>query len=100
MRHIAVVPHVDLESLARSRINHRSGYAILVEGLIDVGLDQLVWLRNEISRIEVLPIDNRIQPTCVDLGWRNGPILMALVAHAVTTVLRLPGFLFQRLHRT
>ena len=99
VRHVVGVPHVDLQPLARPRVDHRSGDAVRVDGLVDVSGNELVGLWDQVAGVEIFAIDHRSQRARVDLGLRNQPVLVAVEAHAVAPVLNRRHHLVLRLDR-
>lgn len=90
---------MDLQPLAWPRVDHRARHAVKMIRLVDVGGDQLVGLGDQVGVVEVLAVDHRGERTRVNLGLRDQPIFMTVVAHAVATVLHGRHHLVLRAHR-
>jgi hypothetical protein len=86
VRHHVRVEHVDLQPLPGLGVDHGARNAVRVHRLVDIRLHQLVRLGDEVVRVEVLPVHQRVQPPRVHLRQRNGGILVPGVAHAVPAV--------------
>jgi hypothetical protein len=95
VRHVVGVPHVDLQPLARTGVDHGAGDAMVERGLVDVGEDQLVRLRDQVAGIQVLAVDHGGERAGLDFGLGDQPVLVSLEAHAVASVLDVGRGLFR-----
>src|SRR5437867_13445864 len=80
------IEDVNLEALTWARIDKCTRNAPAEHWLVDVCRHELVWLGNQITRVEILPIDECVQPACLHLRGRYDGVLMPWIAHAIPAV--------------
>ena len=78
---------MDLEALSRVRIDQRTRNAPAEHWLIDVSWHELVWLGNQVAGVEILAIDECVQPARLHLRSRYDGVVMTWIAHAIPAVL-------------
>ena len=59
VRHRVGVEDVDDETVARPDVNHGAGHPMHEDRLIHIGEHQLIGLRHEVIRIEILAVHER-----------------------------------------
>ncbi len=87
MGRIVGVLDVNAQPLAWTRVDDGTRNAPRESRLIHISGDELIRLRDQILRIEVLAVDERSQPPGSHLVVRDLPVLVPHVAHAVASVL-------------
>ena len=80
---VVAVQHVDVEPLARLRVEDGAGNAAACLRFVDVGGDQRIGLGNRVVPIHILSVHQRVQRPPLHLGRGNRPRLVAVVPHAV-----------------
>src|SRR5262245_28657998 len=80
------VQDVDVEALARPGVEHAAGDSSVPGRLVHVRVDDLRLVRARKVRVQVLPINQRVQRRAQDFVARNTAIVMTWIEHAVAAI--------------
>ncbi len=83
VRLIVSIEDMDEEPLARFCIDHGARNTTVKGRLVDVRVDQLREIRNRISRVEIFPVDDGIEPAKRHFCVGDCSIFVTVVEHTV-----------------